>query len=275
MGVKRWTLLFSLGMTLALLLGCAAKPAAEPPVALRSPYVVPTPVLLGYDPALARQEAQQAQAAWKRAARKDAETLYRQAIGHQRGDMAANYALQLAGALFRAGATSPALTYARVAVDRSPSWPEAWTQLAYLAFRVGARDESVRAARRAIYLDHHQSWAWQVLGQWYEKEGNEESALFAYQQVFLSGGEIAAAGLRAGHIYMAHHQYEDAIAAYRYGLTATPDNATLLWNIALAYEGAGWWSEAKDAYRRYLQHDPQGPHAKEANIRLEAISWHQ
>ncbi len=275
--MKKLAMVIAIGMVFLLLAGCG-RPASnrtEPTLVAKPPTAAPMPPLLSVDPALSARLWQEAEAARQEGNWLRALPLYRQAIGHQRGEAAANAALVLARTLWQAGLTTQTLAYAHYATDIAPGWPEAWTQLAYWSFRTDQRGESLRAARQAIHLDRKQPWSWYILGQWYEREGNTGQALFAYQQVFLANGKIAAVGLRAGHIYVAHHQYEDAIAAYRYGLTAAPDDVNLLWNLALAYEGAGWWAEARSGYQRYLRHDPQGVHAKEASSRLEAISWHQ
>ncbi len=272
MGVKWQRKILFLALA-SLLVSVAACSWATPPRPMPTPWSVAAPFRGIYAPDRSKQALIAGRAALKEDNLAAAELYFHQAVAQQRGKPAAHIALEFAMAARARGDLTMALTYARQAVAIAPAWANGWNEYAFILYKQRDYEVGRAAAQKAVALDRRQCWSWYILGQAYQQRGANDEALQAYRKVFLNGGKIAAAGLQAGRIYAAYHQYEDAIAAYQYGLTAAPNNVTLLWNISQAYEGAGWWHDALDTYRHYLAVAPTGPHAEAARLRLRLLSW--
>jgi len=106
--------------------------------------------------------------------------------------------------------------------------------------------------RRAVNLDPTDAEANGQLGSLLSSQGRFEDARRYLQQAIAARRDDDFAINNLGVVYMQMHQFDDAIAAFQYGLKFAPDNETLYLNLARAYVDTGDRPRARDVLQRLL-----------------------
>ena len=81
--------------------------------------------------------------------------------------------------------------------------------------------------------------------------------------------DLAVANLQLAQTSREPEKYITAIDLLTKVVTKNSRNQEALFNLGLAYGGAEMWEQAAATWRRYLQLDPEGPWATEANLNLK------
>ncbi len=81
----------------------------------------------------------------------------------------------------------------------------------------------------------------------------------------------AKAHFDQAEIFMQAKVYDKAVEEYEKAYALVPTLHVLLFNIGLAHENGGKPDQAKEYYRKYIEADPNGPKATEAQARSIAI----
>jgi tetratricopeptide (TPR) repeat protein len=124
-------------------------------------------------------------------------------------------------------------TYRRV-LDLEPSWIEAQINLGVALYQLGQADEARAAFKAAVQLDPMNGISRYNLGCVLEEQG----------------------------------ELDEAIDHLRHAARAIPAHADVHFNLALAYDKRGEHRLAREQWRLYLRHAPNGPWAVQARSRL-------
>ena len=143
------------------------------------------------------------------------------------------------------------------AVDKTPKSADARKNYAVALYATGDPAGAAKQYEAAVKINPKDADAYNSLGNAYRDTHNVGGAVKAYQQAIkLASGNINAyANLASVQLYT-QKDTDAAIATYKQGLKALPNNSQLQLLLGLAYQQAGNTAAAKQTYQAILAHDP-------------------
>ncbi|MCB0218040.1 MAG: tetratricopeptide repeat protein [Chloroflexi bacterium] len=148
---------------------------------------------------------------------------------------------------FAAAADDPALT------------PEASLSWSRLAMRQGEVGPAIEAARRALAARPDWAEAFAALGDAYAAAGLTEAALTAVRGAATLAPRDARYRELQARLSRELGRHDEAIAALEEGIAVDPGQARLHYELGCAFEGQGWLQEARGAFARAVEAEPQAP----------------
>lgn len=90
-----------------------------------------------------------------------------------------------------------------------------------------------------------------------QKQGNHMEALGYFNQVIKLDRKASWAYVGKGECHVLFGEYGHAIKAFKTAVSFLPDRTEIFLGLAEAYEGQSAWEQAKDAYIRVIEIDPE------------------
>jgi tetratricopeptide (TPR) repeat protein len=154
--------------------------------------------------------------------------------------------------------------------------------LAYLAsvFREAREAEQALAlARKAVTLDPADPYHYQQLGLAWEALGESQRAIDAFTQATCLSprgprdrDNVSIAYYRwAGILAFDRQRYAEALPLYQRALSANPSNAWVYYGLGTCYHQLGRFSEARQAWKRFLEFQPSGEWADRVRQKLASL----
>jgi eukaryotic-like serine/threonine-protein kinase len=145
---------------------------------------------------------------------------------------------------------------ARRAVDLGPDLAAAHLASAFASLQAGARDEAVIRFRRAADLDPINPMPHVGLGMAFSAARQDAQAEQALRKGVELGGDGFRPRLELGQFYFTRSRYQEAVTAWEAVRQVTPDNVTVLRNLAAAYYFLGRHDDAASSLQRALEVRP-------------------
>lgn len=136
-----------------------------------------------------------------------------------------------------------------------PESPLGPTGLALLAIDDGRTQEARRQLARARASGHGSAWLALAEGKTLQMEGQDEAALERFRHASSEDPALAEAWTRQGMVLAAHGRFDEAEAAIRRALEASPNDLAALSQLALTLQRLGREEEARavrDLHRRLV-----------------------
>src|SRR6266571_721923 len=149
-----------------------------------------------------------------------------------------------------------ALPYFEEAVQRNPSYAEAWFEVGVCNGELGRHQEEIAAYQQAIHLKPDYAEAHYNLGGVYGKLGHYREAAAAFQQAIHLKPDYAEAHNNLGGAYGALGHWQEAVTAFQQAIRFKPDYAKAHCNLGGAYGELGRWHEAVTAFQQAIHLKP-------------------
>lgn len=159
----------------------------------------------------------------------------------------------LGGVEMRQGNYPAALNDLEKAISIQPNDPSALINGGLVYENLGRFEDAEKMFRRVLALNPNDAEAARQLGSLLSDRGNLEEAKTYLQRAILINRDDVFAINNLGVVYMQMQKFDDAIAAFQYGLRTAPDNDILYLNLARAYARRGDRSSARETLLRLLQ----------------------
>lgn len=144
-----------------------------------------------------------------------------------------------------------AAQYFKIFTEKFPNSADGWASLAECKFQLGAFDEGIRLADRAIALDASSLAAWTVRGHCQKATGQYENALASYKK----SNQIQPAGethFHAGQVFAETGKPAEAISSFNEAIRLTPHLAKLHVARGDTFQNLGKVQEAVADYKQAL-----------------------
>ena len=149
-----------------------------------------------------------------------------------------------------------ALPYFEEAVQRNPSYAEAWFEVGVCNGELGRHQEEIAAYQQAIRLKPDFARAYYNLGLAYGELGRYQEEITAFQQAIHLKPDFAEAHYNLGGVYGKLGRYREAAAAFQQAIRLKPDFAEAHCNLGVAYGKLGRWQEAVAAFQQAIHLKP-------------------
>src|SRR2546425_730931 len=149
-----------------------------------------------------------------------------------------------------------ALPYFEEAVQRNPSYAEAWFEVGVCNGELGRHQEEIAAYQQAIRLKPDFARAYYNLGLAYGELGRYQEEITAFQQAIHLKPDFAEAHYNLGAAYGHLGHYQEAVAALQQAIHLKPDYAEAHNNLGGAYGALGHWQEAVTAFQQAIRFKP-------------------
>ncbi len=159
--------------------------------------------------------------------------------------------VSLGAAYMAKGRRDDAVREYQEAIQLDPAQPEAHNNLGTDYIAKGRLDDAMREYQLAIRLDPGLAEAHDNLGKAYQAKGQLDDAVREYQHAIRVAPGMAEAHYNFGALLLELRHPALAVEEFRRALRLRPDPATIF-NLALALEGAGAYSEAIAQYERFI-----------------------
>jgi Flp pilus assembly protein TadD len=167
-----------------------------------------------------------------------------------------------AGALrLRAGDVAAALGELRVAVQTSPTDPQAWALLGNALFEAQRYEEAERSYRNALELDRRSRPVRRSLAQLALRRGRLPEAERLLRELASEAPRDPDAQLALGNLLAARGDLTAARGAFQQALVAVPRHPAALYALGRASLRAGDLAAAQAAFERLDQVAPLAPYA--------------
>ena len=127
-----------------------------------------------------------------------------------------------------------ALPYFEEAVQRNPSYAEAWFEVGVCNGELGRHQEEIAAYQQAIRLKPDFARAYYNLGLAYGELGRYQEEITAFQQAIHLKPDFAEAHYNLGGVYGKLGHYQEAVAAFQQAIRLKPDYAEAHINLGAA-----------------------------------------
>ncbi|MCB9681507.1 MAG: tetratricopeptide repeat protein [Alphaproteobacteria bacterium] len=145
----------------------------------------------------------------------------------------------------------------RNATEIRSDWNEPWRALGQAYLALDDRPAAVEAFRGALDRDPADLESATHLGDLLRGQGALPAALGAYEQALNHDATFVGARLGRGEVRRMSGAFDDAIADYEAVLKGLPDDPTALIGLAAALNGLHRFAEARSAWTRAREQDPQ------------------
>src|SRR5262249_1723578 len=174
---------------------------------------------------------------------------------------ASDDAHRLLGRIFvETGQLDKGVTEFNAAIALRPGYWENYHALGLACFEKGRFDQAIAAFTRETELRPDSAVPLQALGSSYHAIGALNRALENYQHA-ITIAPNALAYSNIGLIHYSHHQYQEAVAAYRKSVELRPSDAVTHRNLADSLQKAGDYKLARESYEQSI-------HLAESQLRV-------
>ena len=120
----------------------------------------------------------------------------------------------------------------------------------------GQVEKAIEAYQQALRIHPENAGAWDFLGNAYGQSGQQAQAIEAYQQAARIDPEFSRAWIGLGIAYFRSKLTEKAVEAYQQALRIDPELAVAWKFLAFAYDQSGQTAKAFEAFLQALRIDP-------------------
>src|SRR5437667_3505534 len=149
-----------------------------------------------------------------------------------------------------------ALPYFEEAVQRNPSYVEAWFEVGVCNGELGRHQEEIAAYQQAIHLKPDYAKAYYNLGLAYGELGRYQEEIAAFQQAIHLKPDYAEAHRNLGVAYGKLGRWHEAVAAFQQAIHLKPDFAEAHSNLGAAYGHLGRHPKTVAAYQQVIRLNP-------------------
>ncbi|WP_428623424.1 tetratricopeptide repeat protein, partial [Sedimenticola sp.] len=142
------------------------------------------------------------------------------------------------------------------ALRNAPNSSRVWRNYGFYAYQAGEIDKARSAAERSLALHGMNAHAHELMGIILLDKGDLERAQWHLDMALRAEPENESFLNHRGEIALQQGQYAEAEKMFRAAVARAGWNPVYYWNLALAYEGTGACSSAKEAWRTYLSLEP-------------------
>jgi len=160
---------------------------------------------------------------------------------------------------FQSGQTDKAVGLLEKAAASRPEDPAFQHNLGQAYLTAGRKDEAIAAFDRSVAANPDAGEVWLSVAQARlsrGRGGDAEAAVQAVGKAIAAGLDTGAARHRLGIAFLAARQYRKAIGAFQDALAKLPNDASVLYHLALAQRGAGELKETRKCLIKALEIDP-------------------
>jgi tetratricopeptide (TPR) repeat protein len=183
---------------------------------------------------------------------KSAEGLFQRALG-VRDDATTNY--NMATVKIELGKPQDALKYAQRAAEQAPNSALYQYTLGLAYEKTGDIDAAISAYNQAINLDKKYADPRVNLGKIYNNSGFPDKALAILEEAYKADPKSLEANNNLADTYNKKGLYDKAIFHWEISLNLAPRNTIVRMNLAKAYVSANRLDAAKDAYSALIKLD--------------------
>ena len=153
---------------------------------------------------------------------------------------------------------SPDVAAAQAALDHGPATAERHTSLGMAYFEQREYEAALACFQQALALDPQHAPAFNGIGRVHYHTGPSQAAVAAYTQAITIDPQYIPGYWGLGIVYYAQlGAYDKALAIFRRGLEANPDELDFYDGIGDAYARSGLLEAALAAYQTAAQHNPE------------------
>jgi len=171
---------------------------------------------------------------------------------------------KLGAAFFWAGFPDQALPYLDEVVRRSPENERALMAIAQIQLDAGRLEDARGALRKLLAAPPHSAVAADGLGLHFAEKSLYPEARSLFQRAIALQRNYAPALNNLGVLYLKMGQPGDAIAAFRYGIQAAPEEDMLYLNLGRVYIQTGERDKARQVIMEWLDRKPGNQTAERA-----------
>ncbi len=145
----------------------------------------------------------------------------------------------------------------REALRINPEHAESWYNLGVIYGKQGRYDKAIDSYREALRINPEHAKAWYNLGIAYGKQGRYDKAIDSYREALRINPEDAEAWNNLGIAYTRQERYDKAIDSYHEALRINPEYAEAWNNLGNVYGQQGRYGKAIDSCREALRINPE------------------
>ncbi len=160
----------------------------------------------------------------------DAETLYRQALSHERGSIEAIQGL--ADVDFRRNKPDEALQLLKTTIEQDPNNAQLYLLQAQALLQNKQQGEAEKSLQRVLQIDKQNVNALLLLAQLQAGRGARDEAISTYQRAIEIAPNSAALQVALGGLYEGAGDWQKAQSIYQKALSMQPDNPQAANNLA-------------------------------------------
>ncbi len=170
----------------------------------------------------------------------------------------------LGGVEMAAGNYSAALRNFETALAVRPDWPYALLNGGRAHLKLGNPQVAEKMFHRVLELDGGDADAANQLGLLMAGQNRTGEARKYFQQAIAARRDHSAAIHNLGVLYAQTQKFQDAIAAFQYGLEVAPEDEMMYLNLARVYVRLGERGKAREVLQRLLARKPDSSVARKA-----------
>lgn len=176
-------------------------------------------------------------------------------------------AFNAGAALSNSGDSAGAMAKFREAVALKPDLTAGWMALAKVAVKEKKYQVAIDAAKKGLEIDDEDIDMWTVLYQSYTALGDKANAAIAEKKMPANASKLFNEAARL----INEGKAEEAAAAFRRAVAIDEKFARAWYELGIVYVGLGKNAEAREAFNKYLELDPNGKDAATAKEMLNYI----
>ncbi len=177
--------------------------------------------------------------------------------------------------LRRTGEIDSARISLQRAVEISPDFVKGWLNLARVDLDLGDTSQAFDAATRATALDSSSPDAWVVLARVLYNQTRVDEAVSAYERAIALDSENPFAHNNLGLIYIEQERFEVALPHLQRAVALRDDLPFFFNNLGITLERLGEVEEAKAAYTKAVELDPNNTKAQANLERVKGLLMQQ
>ena len=167
------------------------------------------------------------------------------------------------------GNMSQALAHFERALTFRPDLTSALVNAGQAQLALGNFVDAEKLFRRTLEIDPQDAAAANQMGELFVRRQSDGEARRWFQQAIASRRDYAPAINNLGVLYARTGQLDDAIAAFRYGMEAAPEEESLYLNLASLYVSMDNRDRARKVIEQLLRRKPTSPLAQQALRELD------
>jgi tetratricopeptide (TPR) repeat protein len=184
----------------------------------------------------------------------EAESIFARALKINSTDVQTNYNMAVVKLELRK--YDEALSYAKIAVDKSPSNAVYVYTMGLACEKMGASELAISAYQRSISLDSKYMRPRINLGSIFLSAGRYDDAITCLSEAYSIEPANFEINNNLGAVYAKKENWTYSIVHYEKALTSYPNDPTVRFNLARAYAGAGEIEKAQNSYQVLLRITP-------------------
>jgi tetratricopeptide (TPR) repeat protein len=170
-------------------------------------------------------------------------------------------------ALANAGDTAGAMAKFEQAVAAKPDLTAGWMALAKSAVKAKQWDKAIDAAKKALEVDDEDAGMWQALFQAYTAKGDKANAAIAEKKLPANASTLFNQAARL----INEGKDAEAEKALKQAVSVDEKFAVAWYELGMVYVRTAKNAEARDAFTKYLDLDPNGKDAATAKEMMNYI----